>query len=248
MICIRCGSDEVRPVTRFGRPLGAEVQCLACHRRFTPDIYVGGVAGIPSAAHIEPAPQVERHAAGLPAPIDVGNFPAPAPDPDAAVRAKLCVKCGNTRIDRQGRECRYCSWQQPDPVADIASKWHKTAVAKKAHGPAMYQAVREAFAAGLAQGRDDGARELDVADKALAGALSNLDQWRVYHKHCRNCGSVLMPTNQVVADGCPCNSGRGINHGLVAATVCTCAVCDPAQTGSSRFTADAIARRGKEGA
>jgi hypothetical protein len=37
-----------------------------------------------------------------------------------------------------------------------------------------------------------------------------------------------------VADGCPCNSGRGVNHGLVPADVCTCLVCDPAQTGSSR--------------
>ena len=36
------------------------------------------------------------------------------------------------------------------------------------------------------------------------------------------------------ADGCPCNSRRGINHGLVARDVCTCDVCDPSQSGCSR--------------
>lgn len=50
---------------------------------------------------------------------------------------------------------------------------------------------------------------------------------------CRACGKGLI-LDHTVADGCPCNSPRGVNHGLVPASVCTCDVCDPAQTGSTR--------------
>lgn len=52
---------------------------------------------------------------------------------------------------------------------------------------------------------------------------------------CNGCGAFLRQENQTMADGCPCNSGRGINHGIIPALVCTCAICDPEQTGSSRF-------------
>lgn len=51
---------------------------------------------------------------------------------------------------------------------------------------------------------------------------------------CRGCSKGLLPENRIMADGCPCNSGRGVNHGLVAKNTCTCIECDPAQTGSSR--------------
>lgn len=51
---------------------------------------------------------------------------------------------------------------------------------------------------------------------------------------CRGCKEPLVPENSRVADGCPCNSGRGINHGLVPSRVCTCDECDPEKTGSSR--------------
>jgi len=51
---------------------------------------------------------------------------------------------------------------------------------------------------------------------------------------CRGCGKPLDPGLTTVADGCPCNSPRGVNHGLVPSHVCTCTVCDPAQTGSAR--------------
>jgi hypothetical protein len=51
---------------------------------------------------------------------------------------------------------------------------------------------------------------------------------------CRACGKPLFPENRRIADGCPCNSGRGINHGLVATNTCTCSACDPAQTGGTR--------------
>ncbi len=44
----------------------------------------------------------------------------------------------------------------------------------------------------------------------------------------------LLPENANIADGCPCNSGRGVNHGLVLKDTCTCITCDPAQTGSVR--------------
>lgn len=51
---------------------------------------------------------------------------------------------------------------------------------------------------------------------------------------CRGCYRPLDPALTNVADGCPCNSPRGINHGLVPTHVCTCTECDPAQTGSVR--------------
>lgn len=54
------------------------------------------------------------------------------------------------------------------------------------------------------------------------------------HVHCRGCGHVLRAERQSVADGCICNSARGINHGLVPHETCTCIECDPAQTGSAR--------------
>jgi hypothetical protein len=50
---------------------------------------------------------------------------------------------------------------------------------------------------------------------------------------CRACGKPLTGTDRV-ADGCECNSPRGVNHGIVPVYVCTCAVCDPEQTGSVR--------------
>jgi hypothetical protein len=52
---------------------------------------------------------------------------------------------------------------------------------------------------------------------------------------CRACGKPLLPENVRIADGCPCNSARGVNHGLVAKDTCTCTVCDPEQTGSTRY-------------
>jgi hypothetical protein len=51
---------------------------------------------------------------------------------------------------------------------------------------------------------------------------------------CRGCGGMLLPENRTVADCCPCNSARGMNHGLVPVNTCTCNACDPAQTGGTR--------------
>lgn len=55
------------------------------------------------------------------------------------------------------------------------------------------------------------------------------------HVECRACGQPLLPINIRIADCCPCNSGRGINHGLVPKETCTCVECDPEQTGSTRY-------------
>lgn len=54
---------------------------------------------------------------------------------------------------------------------------------------------------------------------------------------CRGCEKPLLETNLRMADGCSCNSPRGVNHGLVPTNVCTCDVCDPAKTGSTRRSA-----------
>lgn len=52
---------------------------------------------------------------------------------------------------------------------------------------------------------------------------------------CQGCGKALDPRNYRIADGCPCNTPRGINHGVVPKDTCTCGECDPAQTGSTRY-------------
>ncbi len=54
---------------------------------------------------------------------------------------------------------------------------------------------------------------------------------------CHGCGKLLEMTSLALrtCDGCPCNSPRGINHGIVAKEVCTCAECDPKQLGASRI-------------
>ena len=53
--------------------------------------------------------------------------------------------------------------------------------------------------------------------------------------NCRGRNQPLLPENfPGIADGCPCNSLRGINHGLVPRETCTCPECDPLQTGSTR--------------
>lgn len=52
---------------------------------------------------------------------------------------------------------------------------------------------------------------------------------------CRGCGRSLVTENYRIADGCSCNSARGVNHGLVSKNTCTCAECDPEQTGSTRY-------------
>ena len=52
---------------------------------------------------------------------------------------------------------------------------------------------------------------------------------------CRCCYRPLDPKNfEAIADGCPCNSERGINHGLVPKDTCTCNECDPGQSGATR--------------
>ena len=53
--------------------------------------------------------------------------------------------------------------------------------------------------------------------------------------NCRFCNKPLLQENYRIADGCPCNAGRGINHGLVPKDTCTCVECDPEQTGSTRY-------------
>jgi hypothetical protein len=52
---------------------------------------------------------------------------------------------------------------------------------------------------------------------------------------CRYCAQPLLPRNLRIADGCPCNAPRGVNHGLVPKNTCTCVLCDPAQIGSTRI-------------
>lgn len=82
----------------------------------------------------------------------------------------------------------------------------------------------------------------DAADKA-AVAVAEWPQWKrnaaytmsmTTEKFCNECKQPLLPRNFTIADGCPCNSFRGINHGIVEKDICTCDKCDPKKTGASR--------------
>jgi hypothetical protein len=56
------------------------------------------------------------------------------------------------------------------------------------------------------------------------------------HSKCNGCDAPLdLKKNLRIADGCPCNSPRGINHGRVPTLTCCCLTCDPAETGSTRY-------------
>lgn len=61
---------------------------------------------------------------------------------------------------------------------------------------------------------------------------------------CRGCGRELDP-ECTVADGCPCNSPRGINHGLVPEHTCTCPICDPLNRRGRYGRSPSIRRRGE---
>ena len=88
---------------------------------------------------------------------------------------------------------------------------------------------------------DKGGEQLGIIElepRATRGAVRSLFRemgvvLRTPEK-CRGCGRWLNPCADTIADGCPCNSPRGINHGIVPEHACTCPVCDPAQTGSAR--------------
>lgn len=52
---------------------------------------------------------------------------------------------------------------------------------------------------------------------------------------CRGCGEELDSANHVIADGCPCNSKGGLNHGLVPEYVCCCDKCFPDSNETHRY-------------
>jgi hypothetical protein len=79
----------------------------------------------------------------------------------------------------------------------------------------------------------DGAKAQPAAPAPQNGGRPDLTAGSALPGTCRGCGGALDFTGRI-ADGCPCNSPRGINHGLVPRHLCTCTICDPAQTGSSR--------------
>lgn len=74
--------------------------------------------------------------------------------------------------------------------------------------------------------------DLNPFAKELAAAIDELAK-----RVCLGCGKYLELRNARIADGCPCNSKRGVNHGRVPRETCTCVECDPEQTGSTRYPA-----------
>lgn len=135
-------------------------------------------------------------------------------------------------------------------VDDAMKKWYAmTAGVSAKQGEAIPEAARRAdaysshpqrradFIAGFYSGVRYIARraiqpilERERASEGMPGDSNKPEPQAV----CRGCGKPLVPANYRIADGCPCNNGRGINHGIVATTTCTCKECDPAQTGSTR--------------
>lgn len=77
-------------------------------------------------------------------------------------------------------------------------------------------------------------RERNEIGEKQVSVLSRIAELVAPRPSCRHCGAKLLPNDSGVADGCPCNSPRGVNHGLVPVNVCTCDACDPEQTGSVR--------------
>lgn len=55
------------------------------------------------------------------------------------------------------------------------------------------------------------------------------DPMPVVYDECAGCGKPLLVMNHNVADGCPCNSPRGINHGKVPVSTCACDECEATQ-------------------
>lgn len=77
-------------------------------------------------------------------------------------------------------------------------------------------------------------RIVDDVGKATSRFRAEIAALNNWDSRCRGCGKPLVPENSRIADGCPCNTPRGINHGLVDTSTCTCEGCDPEQTGSVR--------------
>jgi hypothetical protein len=100
--------------------------------------------------------------------------------------ADICPLCGRAVCaacaEREGECC--CDQPPGDEITEIARKWYTKGTARNAMGPAMYQAVREAYAAGLERGRALGAREALQEAESCARAHRALDAdtdlWRGY--------------------------------------------------------------------
>lgn len=110
-------------------------------------------------------------------------------------------------------------------VAIIAHEFDAAVAALTAERDAIQERVRKLRSGLFYDEHDDG--------EGSGLPFKNLDD-------CRACGAGILPENRRIADGCPCNSARGVNHGLVPVSTCTCAECDPAQTGSTRYKRDEL--------
>lgn len=56
--------------------------------------------------------------------------------------------------------------------------------------------------------------------------FAHRDDCHVYRNACQGCGKPILKANLTMSDGCPCNSPRGVNHGLVPKSTCACDACD----------------------
>jgi len=79
-------------------------------------------------------------------------------------------------------------------------------------------------------------RDVEIGTDDLCETCRGIRNTTLYSQkyRCQGCNKFLLIDNYRIADGCPCNSPRGVNHGLVPTLTCTCVKCDPQQTGSSR--------------
>lgn len=165
-------------------------------------------------------------------------------------RASSACKATETMNDHQCHGCKQLELVIEERDTRVADLEQQVAALQIGKDGKATEAIRAAMA--LLVVIHDDTRYLSIGfARACAEAADTVDQLRqqvaalqlaggaavakLLPPTCRNCGHPLTPANERIADGCPCNSPRGINHGLVPTHVCTCHACDPAQTGSVRL-------------
>lgn len=211
-----------------------------------------GWIGSDSAAMACPGLAHLRHAPAAP--------PPPAQPPRAACKylhrpGKRCVKCGavepaDSTVRALSDPTVYGAPPEPpppqrkEPHGQQGKRLQPGAGRRDDEGSGRRSRAIEADtedpnASGAGRGDATGGNEPGAASGVLleqpadAPEVRRGDEDLVPAPPCRGCGKTL-DTNNYMADGCPCNSPRGVNHGLVPVNVCTCEACDPEQTGSIR--------------
>ena len=111
---------------------------------------------------------------------------------------RICVKCGGTKIDRQGRECRYCSWKpaaQPETggdearVREIVERWVNAGHLSIVSAAIVTNAVHAGIAAGRAaenEACETQLRKQAAEHEEIAAALPYIAESQMIRANCLN--------------------------------------------------------------